>query len=222
MLIGNGLGCWKTIVTRRRSALTSISWISSPSSVIRPARPAPAVISVRRLSERSSVVLPEPLAPISASTSPRRTGRRDVAHHPPLAVGERHGFDPHALARGVACVAGRAAPGGERAPGWRAAGEPAPLPEPSAGGVGGDHARVAVHGDAAHGWGDQGSMHLLEAECAHRLAVQPTVPSESPSAQARHQRVEAPARSSAARSRQRTPSGASCRRRWARSSRCSS
>ena len=49
-----------------------MSW---PSSVIRPARPAPGVISVRRLSERSSVVLPDPEAPIIASTSPWRTGR---------------------------------------------------------------------------------------------------------------------------------------------------
>ena len=42
---------------------------------MRPLRAAPAVISVSRLSERSSVVLPEPEAPISASTSPSRTGR---------------------------------------------------------------------------------------------------------------------------------------------------
>ena len=70
MLIGNGLGCWKTMLTRRRSSLTSSSWISSPSSVICPARAAPAVTSVRRLSERKSVVLPEPEAPISANTSP--------------------------------------------------------------------------------------------------------------------------------------------------------
>ncbi len=70
MLIGNGFGCWKTIDTRRRRSFTSIRSISSPSSVTRPARDAPAVISVRRFSERNSVVLPEPLAPISASTSP--------------------------------------------------------------------------------------------------------------------------------------------------------
>ena len=70
MVIGNGLGCWKTIVTRRRNSLTSSSWMSSLSIVICPARPAPGVISVRRLSERSSVVFPEPEAPISASTSP--------------------------------------------------------------------------------------------------------------------------------------------------------
>ncbi len=75
MLIGNGLGCWKTIEIRLRNAVTSISWMSCPSSVMRPLRPAPAVISVRRLSERSSVVLPDPEAPINASTSPLRTGR---------------------------------------------------------------------------------------------------------------------------------------------------
>ena len=75
MLIGNGFGCWKTIEMRLRSSFTSIRSISSPSSVIRPARVAPAVISVSRFSERSSVVLPEPEAPISARTSPWRTGR---------------------------------------------------------------------------------------------------------------------------------------------------
>ena len=75
MLIGNGFGCWKTIETRRRSSLTSSSWISPPSSVMRPLRAAPAVISVSRFSERSSVVLPDPDAPIRASTSPWRTGR---------------------------------------------------------------------------------------------------------------------------------------------------
>ena len=35
-LIGNGFGCWKTIVTRRRSAVGSISAMSMPSSVIWP------------------------------------------------------------------------------------------------------------------------------------------------------------------------------------------
>ena len=49
--------------------------MSVPSSVIRPLRAAPAVTSVSRSSERSSVVLPEPEAPISASTSPWRTVR---------------------------------------------------------------------------------------------------------------------------------------------------
>ncbi len=48
--------------------------MSLPSSAMRPARAAPSVISVRRLSERRRVVLPEPEAPISDRTSPWRTG----------------------------------------------------------------------------------------------------------------------------------------------------
>ena len=73
-LIGNGLGCWKTIVTRRRSAVGSIAAMSTPSSVIRPLSEAVLVSSVSRFSERSSVVLPQPEGPISASTSPWRIG----------------------------------------------------------------------------------------------------------------------------------------------------
>ncbi len=73
-LIGNGFGCWKTIVTRRRRPVGSSVAMSSPSSVIRPFIDAPLVSSVRRLSERSSVVLPQPDGPISASTSPWRIG----------------------------------------------------------------------------------------------------------------------------------------------------
>ena len=75
MLIGNGFGCWKTIVTRRRRAVGSSVAMSVPSSVIRPANDAVGVSSVRRLSERRSVVLPQPEGPISASTSPWRIGR---------------------------------------------------------------------------------------------------------------------------------------------------
>ena len=74
-LIGNGFGCWKTIVTRRRSAVGSICAMSTPSSVIWPLNDVALLSSVRRLSERSSVVLPQPEGPISASTSPWRIGR---------------------------------------------------------------------------------------------------------------------------------------------------
>ena len=73
-LIGNGFGCWKTIVTRRRSAVGSSVVMSIPSSVIRPLSDAVLVSSVSRFSERSSVVLPHPDGPISASTSPWRIG----------------------------------------------------------------------------------------------------------------------------------------------------
>ena len=62
------------MLTRRRSCVTSSASTSSPSSVMRPLREAVGVSSVRRLSERSSVVLPQPDGPISASTSPWRTG----------------------------------------------------------------------------------------------------------------------------------------------------
>jgi hypothetical protein len=68
--IGNGLGCWKTIDTRARSVVSARSWMSSPSSRMRPARAALAVSSVSLLSVRSSVVLPQPEGPMSASTSP--------------------------------------------------------------------------------------------------------------------------------------------------------
>ena len=73
-LIGNGFGCWKTIVTRRRSRVGSISVMSTSSSRMRPVSFAVLVSSVSRLSERSRVVLPQPEGPISDSTSPWRTG----------------------------------------------------------------------------------------------------------------------------------------------------
>ena len=73
-LIGNGFGCWKTIVTRRRSEVGSHRPDVVPSSLISPVRVAVRVSSVSRLSERSSVVLPQPEGPIIARTSPWRTG----------------------------------------------------------------------------------------------------------------------------------------------------
>ena len=94
-LIGNGFGCWKTIVTRRRSAVGSIAVMSSPSSVIRPLSEAVLVSSVSRLSERSSVVLPQPDGPISASTSPWRTGSETRVDGELLAVGDRELLDLH-------------------------------------------------------------------------------------------------------------------------------
>jgi hypothetical protein len=65
-LIGNGLGCWKTMLTRRLSSVTSSVSTSWSSSMMRPKRDALGVSSVRRLSERRSVVLPQPDGPISA------------------------------------------------------------------------------------------------------------------------------------------------------------
>ena len=72
--IGNGFGCWKTIVTRRRSRVGSISRMSTSSRRIEPVSRAAAVSSVSRLSERSRVVLPQPEGPIRPSTSPWRIG----------------------------------------------------------------------------------------------------------------------------------------------------
>ena len=70
MLIGNGFGCWKTMPTLRRSSVGSISSTSWSSSRIEPLRTADGVWSTSLLSERSSVVLPQPEGPIRASTSP--------------------------------------------------------------------------------------------------------------------------------------------------------
>src|SRR5215212_5757496 len=56
-LIGNGFGCWKTIVTRRRSRVGSIAVMSTSSSRMRPLSRALVVSSVSRLSERNRVAL---------------------------------------------------------------------------------------------------------------------------------------------------------------------
>ena len=69
--IGNGLGCWKTIATRerRRRVGQLVDVLAVEQHAARRARRS-GVSSVSRLSVRSSVVLPQPDGPISASTSP--------------------------------------------------------------------------------------------------------------------------------------------------------
>ena len=74
---GNRLNDWKTMPIRRRTAFTSCRRVSS--SPLRKMRPAS--IGSSRLMQRSSVDLPDPEAPINATTScsatvrsmPRRT-----------------------------------------------------------------------------------------------------------------------------------------------------
>ena len=118
-LIGNGFGCWKTIVTRRRSAVGSIDGMSTPSRVIRPLSDAERVSSVSRLSERSSVVLPQPEGPIRASTSPWRTGSETSLTAQLAVVGDRELLDLHArdreLRRADPPAPGGREPGGRRA-----------------------------------------------------------------------------------------------------------
>ena len=79
MLIGNGFGCWKTMLTRRRSCghLDRVDVLAVERDAARRASRV-GVSSTSRLSERSSVVLPQPDGPISASTSPWRTGSVDA------------------------------------------------------------------------------------------------------------------------------------------------
>ena len=83
----------------------------------RPSRVAVGVSSTSRLSERSSVVLPQPDGPISASTSPWRTGSETSLTASLLAVGDRQVLGAHALDRRGAGAGGGGA--------LRQAGEPA-------------------------------------------------------------------------------------------------
>ena len=80
-LIGNGFGCWKTIAdpAAQLGDLERVDVLAVEQDPARSARRV-GVSSVSRLSERSSVVLPQPDGPISASTSPWRTGSDDVVH----------------------------------------------------------------------------------------------------------------------------------------------
>ena len=72
VMCGKRLNDWKTIPIRRRIALTSTlrAVISSPPTTIRPAS-----IGSSRLTQRSSVDLPEPDAPIRQTTSCSATSR---------------------------------------------------------------------------------------------------------------------------------------------------
>ena len=188
--------------------------------------PAPAVTSVRRFSERSSVVLPEPDAPISASTSPWRTGKRHVAHDPVLAVGQPHRLDPHALAR-PHCGSGRAMR-------WRTAPAVAAGGGAVAGGLGRDHAGIALDDDPAHGRRHQGvhqrasAGQLVSPRAELRQQDRQRAAFVAAAAESRDEHVQRRARSSGARTPPRRPSAASCprrrascsRRSWSASSRC--
>ena len=75
---GNRLKAWKTMPSRRRtpSGSTAGSVTTSPSS-----RTSPSSISSSRLTQRSSVDLPEPDAPISATASCSGDRQVDAAQH---------------------------------------------------------------------------------------------------------------------------------------------
>src|SRR6187431_2294918 len=104
---GNRLWCWNTMAERSRSAMRSAfdtgfakSMAGPPSNVM---TPASGVSSPLR--ERSTVVLPDPLGPMSTTTSPRRT-----SNSTPL----RTRFAPKLFETPVTCSKGRssAAEGG--------------------------------------------------------------------------------------------------------------
>ncbi len=96
---------------------------SSPSSRMFPPPAALSVRSTSRFSDRSSVVLPQPEGPISASTSPWRTGHRDLVDRELLAVGDAQLLGPHPLD-------GRWSPAARRAPAGCERGAYAALPSP--------------------------------------------------------------------------------------------
>src|SRR5208282_411692 len=68
MLLGNGLGFWKTMPMRRRNETASVPGveISSPANRISPSIRAPVIRSFMRLKQRRSVLLPQPEGPMSA------------------------------------------------------------------------------------------------------------------------------------------------------------
>ena len=66
MLIGKGLGCWKTMPTWMRREQASMSKTSVPSSSTRPSWRTLGTKSHMRLNVRSSVDLPQPDGPMKA------------------------------------------------------------------------------------------------------------------------------------------------------------
>ncbi|MGY3455181.1 hypothetical protein ACVWW5_000631 [Bradyrhizobium sp. LM3.4] len=78
-MCGNRLKCWNTmpVVARNRaSVLTSGSFVPAPNEKrVSPTRTLPPSGVTRRLTQRSSVDLPEPDGPISATTPPLATSR---------------------------------------------------------------------------------------------------------------------------------------------------
>ncbi|KAJ06547.1 hypothetical protein M004_01925 [Pseudomonas aeruginosa M10] len=70
MLLGNGLGFWNTMPTRRRSSATStpLAKMLWPSRRISPSTRQPSTRSFIRLKQRSKVDLPQPDGPMKAVT----------------------------------------------------------------------------------------------------------------------------------------------------------
>ena len=66
-LMGKGLGFWNTIPTRlRRSEVSMLPYMSSPSSSTRPDILQPSTKSFMRFNDLRSVLLPQPEGPIKA------------------------------------------------------------------------------------------------------------------------------------------------------------
>ena len=100
VICGKRLKCWNTKPTspcRRQVLRTGVpkTWIWPPWIGSRPA------------TQRSSVVLPEPLAPMMTTTSPRATSRRDAAEDLARAVRLRNGADNDPLGVGRRVERGR-------------------------------------------------------------------------------------------------------------------
>ncbi len=97
--IGNGLGCWKTIVTRRRSAVGSSVAMSVPSSVIRPLSDAGA----GQLGEPVERAQQRRLAAAGRTDQREHLALADRQRHRPdrelLPVGDRHLVDVHPVDR---------------------------------------------------------------------------------------------------------------------------
>ncbi|MNG10143.1 hypothetical protein D3C84_935970 [compost metagenome] len=77
MLRGNGLGCWNSMPTWRRNACTSTAPLNtfSPPISTRPPTRAPGTRSLMRLTADSRLLLPQPLGPTTAISSPGATSR---------------------------------------------------------------------------------------------------------------------------------------------------
>ncbi len=75
--LGNGLGRWNTIPTRRRSATTSVAGSSTlaPETSTSPRVRTPGIRSFIRLKALSSVLLPQPDGPMIAVTRFEGTAR---------------------------------------------------------------------------------------------------------------------------------------------------
>ena len=89
---GNRLNCWNTIPIRCRTAETStpLPVISSPSRKMRPESTGSS-----RLTQRSSVLLPLPLGPMTTSTSPAVDAQVDAVEHEVVAEALPNRLEAH-------------------------------------------------------------------------------------------------------------------------------